>query len=407
MTSAPQPRRGFSLVELMIAIMILGLGMVMVATVFPVSLDMTRGTVQLSISQTVAEAAVGTLALRMPSARDLTPPVYPFAFPTPRVAFPDMYSCELMPPYAHLDVIDLSVRNPVLPPAPTDPRFPRVRFYTEQTFWDAGNVPPGFINQNITFVVPAQNIGPDLQVLAEAPPFPTVGQQTPIGQIRVSAADRVYPPVDLYYPDGTSRLATAIDKQRLLEEVSRRRYLWTAIHFRDINSENDDNKYICRIAVLYRANLSSKYMSQLPASWGGRVPVPANSVNGAGWTNDTLFPQVWRVALDSVNGATGAIVCSPEVAKLLPAGSMFMVCQGSPPGLCAKVVRNNWNGDLSVASTVIQTEPGDLPTGTNVQIWLFPPALAGGPPANRNMANVSLEPASPVVDIVERNIVAE
>ena len=66
--SAPrQPRRGFSLVELMIASMILGLGMVMVATVFPISLDMTRETLQMSISQSAADTAYGTLALRMPT----------------------------------------------------------------------------------------------------------------------------------------------------------------------------------------------------------------------------------------------------------------------------------------------------------------------------------------------------
>jgi type II secretory pathway pseudopilin PulG len=53
--------RAFSLAELMIAVGILGIGMMMIAMAFPVALDQTRQAVELSTSQLVFNEAVNTL----------------------------------------------------------------------------------------------------------------------------------------------------------------------------------------------------------------------------------------------------------------------------------------------------------------------------------------------------------
>src|SRR5262249_30642514 len=60
----------FSMVELLIAIMILGLGLVMVATIFPVGLDMTRETVEKGISLAAADYAVDLIKLKVPTWHD-------------------------------------------------------------------------------------------------------------------------------------------------------------------------------------------------------------------------------------------------------------------------------------------------------------------------------------------------
>src|SRR4051812_41156300 len=51
-------RRGFSLVEVLLAIFILGIGMIMVASVFPVGANWTRQTAEGSVSQTIAQSAM-------------------------------------------------------------------------------------------------------------------------------------------------------------------------------------------------------------------------------------------------------------------------------------------------------------------------------------------------------------
>ena len=58
--SFPAPR-AFSLVEVLLAIFILGIGMIMVASVFPVGATWTRQTAEESIAQTVAQNALSVL----------------------------------------------------------------------------------------------------------------------------------------------------------------------------------------------------------------------------------------------------------------------------------------------------------------------------------------------------------
>jgi prepilin-type N-terminal cleavage/methylation domain-containing protein len=57
--------RAFSLAELMIAIGILGIGMLIIASAFPVALDQTRQALELSTSQRVFDEAVNTLKTKV------------------------------------------------------------------------------------------------------------------------------------------------------------------------------------------------------------------------------------------------------------------------------------------------------------------------------------------------------
>src|SRR5271170_4830714 len=56
-----EARRGFSLIEVMLSVFILGIGLIMVATIFPVGADWTRQTAQNDVAQTVAQNALSVI----------------------------------------------------------------------------------------------------------------------------------------------------------------------------------------------------------------------------------------------------------------------------------------------------------------------------------------------------------
>ncbi len=89
-------RFGFSMIELMIAIMILGIGLVMLATVFPVGLDMTRQTVEKSVSLAAAEAAIQILQLKVPTAHDELTNVVRLPYPPIPTPWPGPTNTELV-----------------------------------------------------------------------------------------------------------------------------------------------------------------------------------------------------------------------------------------------------------------------------------------------------------------------
>lgn len=441
----PAPRTplpAFSLVEMMIAIMILGLGMVMAATVFPVSLDMTKGTLQMNISQTAADVAAATLAIRVPRLNSELVPT------EPRVVLPGMYGRELQwnpridnPKnlLANIDVVDDRWGPPntvTVPSVPNltnnkivrDSRLARARLYTGMSFWDAEWSP----TQISAYVVAAQNMQVGLNVVAEVPPMPSVGVVTPTGLTpmppRISIADRVYPPVDRYRIDGTARpLLNAVPTDLgVLDEIASRRYCWTALHYRDLYDLTHSG-YYCQIVVFYRSNLDSRYIRQDTITPGipPQAPQPA-STN----VDDTLFPQAWLVTV-VMNGPAGMVSCTSNVAALLPAGSYIISADLNgviPPGTSTKIIKNNWDGTATLTPNdpntwptwpTLQIKPGEFSSSSvpvSMRAWVFPPAMQSGPPTgtprtlddvpNGNLSNVHFEPVSPVIDVVQKKVVA-
>jgi hypothetical protein len=398
----------------MIAIMILGLGMVMVATVFPVSLDMTRGTVQLNISQCAADAAVGTLALRVPRYNSLTPynntgavasdfngtvPTYGvLRVPLANMSNTDLPDADIASGIEY-NVVNNAAPMPVSAPGYTGEAF--CSLFTERSFWDSEYVASE--PTIYTFVVAAQNI-------AVASGLPSVAQEVPplfstLGisptSPRISIADRVYPPVDLYdYPTNTQ-----LTPAQILAIVAERRYAWSAIHYRDLTTDQTGKTYICRIAILYRGDLNATYA---PQDTSAGVPTATPAADDTS-TSQTLFPQPWLVRLTSVSDSTGLATCSREVAQLLPAGSYFIVgsnrLSGSTvpwQGAVAKVLQNSYTASSPSTTFTLQFKPGELGVGNkygtpaSVPVWVYPPAYSAG----------NFGTTSPVVDVVSKTVTA-
>ena len=361
--SAPrQPRRGFSLVELMIAIMILGLGMVMVATVFPISLDMTRETLQMSISQSAADTAYGTLALRMPTDKfgldgnsappaEQRPVLFPNSLPPWSVDPLSPFSLRYMTGVEHDNAITLAEaalypdnpRGYGIPsgvayeiPAPIRPY---VRAYTERGYMDAefsaaaDHYPFSYAIDAMT--LRAQWKGNPLGPFADVdPPFPQfflsgLGRQTPP---RIHVVDRMYPPVPVIYDhlnDGFLDPLTRkqVTYQQVAEVISGRRYSWMA--FARENRQTSPElqgvqTFSCTIAVTHRADLNARYARQewqkIPEGFYFTEPDGRPNSSSSPSTlellqdpqadaaaADALFPQPWLITLDRVDTGTGMI----------------------------------------------------------------------------------------------------
>ncbi|HEX4124346.1 MAG TPA: type II secretion system protein [Tepidisphaeraceae bacterium] len=135
-------RRGFSFVELLFAIMILGIGFIMIAAIFPVAIRQTAVSGEETVASTIAKSAVGVIQqfasnTTMPTTNGKVVPIGPTA-PTGesaatllwaaingnmilpsdnRYAWSAMYERDAapaggaVPPYAQVIIIGMQVRN--------------------------------------------------------------------------------------------------------------------------------------------------------------------------------------------------------------------------------------------------------------------------------------------------------
>ncbi len=450
-----ESERAFSLMELLVAIMILGLGMVMVATVFPVGMDISRDTIQMSISLTAADAAAATLALRLPAEQDLNndAAIAPNPFGLPEV--PDMYDALMEP-------VELGTF---------------VRFFTEFTRWDGDAAVYGPVVEqvvNTAFAVRAWNlqagVEPALGVhlpVAELSPHIDLGGGVPPVPHRVHVADRVYPPVPinawyppgmavttvgagLYYADSgycpthyfdpsqcTPLGASVLDNSYRMSQVdltaaaqaAGRRYAWSAFQHK-LAPRAELRNFLATIVVTHRGELTENYAQQaslnnpvvpglvvppniddpgLPANvrQAIRLPRPAMRVS-----YDALFPVPWLAQLESLDARAGRAVCTAAVAELLPPGAMFVIAasplqNGWPvlqAGTARKVLGNNWQppdrvlrGDTSVLRQLEIARGNEEAVGP-VLVWVFPP------PIKRAGSSWAYGNRSPVVGVFVREV---
>ena len=372
--------------------------------------------------------------------------------PNPPVSYMDWQTPNWLGIDTNLDTF-LSVQPPnvVTPTYQGVPKFvPKTRVFTERT---------GFANelqtnnpQDEAYLVPAQNLSP-----AVAAAYRNAGMATPIEDFlhdlsasngapmacqtwgygappwsdapemleclpRLSILDTVYPPVSLTYddpanpnyptePDADITYRTVPD---IATDLASRRYNWTAFHHK-LSSEPTKQDMLLTVVVTHRADLNERYARQvdLDTSTPGyqadfnltddahreSLFKPLADVDAA---TDTLFPRPWLVALGMVDLGTGEVRCAGEVARLLPAGSFFVVARtvwnssGSQriisAGTYYEVLESTWeNTDFGASlSDLLDQDYWDdssknwaslkIPRsgsggGYIVLAWVFPPAF--------------------------------
>jgi hypothetical protein len=125
----PAARRGFSFTEVLFAVMVLGLGFIMIAAIFPVTIRQTQSTLEETIGANVARGAVDYLQ--------------------------GMASEDLFPPTAPVDPTSYVYPVAKSPTSPTPPRM-------QQPALGAPPIPSEFVSlQDVKpYVVPVYNPGP-------------------------------------------------------------------------------------------------------------------------------------------------------------------------------------------------------------------------------------------------------
>lgn len=435
-------RRAFSLLELMIAIVILGIGMVMVATIFPIGIDLAAQTVQMNIAQAVADAAMPTLELKVPDYAE-------FGWP------PDKTSRIVMA--ADVVATDMDVQitpedSDVLTklngrpgdfniPPPNDRwiaeygpygagnnvnTWQRTRFFTETTGWTGEKLPvpppPESKQWDYAHVIPSQNLPPAYATVTDIRLFPAMLPPT-LGQVPdvypLNLVDCVYPPVPWALQMVPLPLAG------VLSDLAGRRYSWIAIHhYTDPNVGG--SRFVVTLLVTHRSNLVNRYARQADMnSTPGynpsflldadrrklEAPKPDDDPS-----TDMLFPQPWLVRFKQINPGTGEVRCEPEVARLLPAGSYFVIARSvyaygpdnllqPPPILTAGTaceVLSNQGGTLQIRR---QGQPGwtiyhpiSLKAMQEVYAWVVPPAI------ERSGKTYTFQTKSPVAGVFMRMV---
>lgn len=355
-------RGAFSLLELMIAIVILGIGLVMVATIFPIGIDMAAQTVQSTIAQAATDAAMITLQLKVPPRADINGDG---AQSGALVLAPDVLATDADTNLTSEDSLAMALNGRSAPPwsvpyksmgvsnlgdlFPGPPQLPRLRFFTEGTGWtgEQGASGPGAA-WDYAYVMPSQNLPP--AYLNPPPPYapidsvqrlpamipPTLGRTPDLYPLNL--VDCVYPPVSLTRLDGTVRpfIPDATDPVGVIGDLAQRRYSWIAIH-RATNPSLGGARFIVTILVTHRSNLASRYARQADPVPGDSAyepifdPNPTNNTLDQpapdADTADRLFPQPWLVRFALINPGLGEVRCTPAVGRLLPPGSFFVLAR--------------------------------------------------------------------------------
>ncbi|MDM8007580.1 MAG: prepilin-type N-terminal cleavage/methylation domain-containing protein [Phycisphaerae bacterium] len=342
---SPVFRAAFSLLELMIAIVILGIGMVMVATVFPIGIDMAAQTVQMNIAQAVADVALGTLQLKVPR--------WPNKVPGPALkAAPDVLRTEFG---SATDPVEIDVSDQTalglnghfttiwdISAMTADVEVvKRLRFFTETTGWTAEKGPSGPGDAwDYAYVIPSQNLPPayaNIASINSLPPAipPTLGRVPDVYPLNL--IDQVYPPVQRTRADGSSRdFLDSATETGIRSDLAGRRYSWIAIHHLT-DSNAGGSRFVVTLLVTYRSNLANRYARQADADSDPSVYAPVfnpdpdlNTLNAPvpdAEDTDMLFPRPWLVRFNQVNLGTGEVRCMKAVADLLPTGSYFVAAR--------------------------------------------------------------------------------
>ncbi len=416
-------RPAFSLMELMIGIIILGLGMVMVATIFPVGWSQARILREYTVHKAVTANAHATVKSLV------------------RVSSPTFNASSFLG--------DL-VYDPHDPDDPSDDTpISTCPDYYEQI----GDTWVHALNLENIQVAPRRFLSEDPwhiqapQLALDALDLPDELVESSFFRKQISFHQRVYPPLEILPND-----ADDAQKRRWDDALATRRFCWTVFHrLREVIDPNDLDAtgniraFDVYFVTLRRPNPTYRYARQNPTS----VPDACNLTNLAGGAvvpttrppdDDVMFPVPWRVQVefpatllhkeDPVTGdsnATGIpteiMVPPPELSatpqaltmwgQMFPTGTRFI---DEITGEIYRVVKRRVTGDNAeqahltldreVFLEYINLDMGDPRCGVGCEfapyqhllrtVWIFPPSVQ----ATRAKGNILVfEGSQPVVDI--------
>ncbi len=383
-------RRGFSLVEMMIAVVILGLGLVMVATLFPVAIEQNRVAVQQSTVPAVARHALQTLRTRLQTVTGTSTneDLDSSDFPGDR---PHSSASEVntgLPSVSQPVQSSSYHQNPAEPPPPPDPKatgeaplsqpraFRQIRGANmrrppepndeNNIYYYSSTRPDGILADLATEYIinigipSAFRFGAAFALLADrgqrsTPHDGTAENGAPGTYPKIDILDRVYPPVNPSNPKYPLDNAPGNDfpRWRDLREAAERRYFWTAFCAPAFGQVGPGGREMdVRIAVTFRENPAARYATQ--DTNGANRHVEPRALDDE---TDTIFPQAWLVKFQDDDGSTpihanytdapihildrylvaGEVRCHELVGRLLPEGAIFIDFER---GKAHRVLRN-------------------------------------------------------------------
>lgn len=362
-TTIRRPRRGFTLLEVLIAFAVLGLGLIMIAAIFPAALLEHSRTVDRSRAQDLATDAESLLHNRIDPRRlyvnnlDLAN-----GYDSPWYAIPSHnMGVSNLPVVIDTNGNVSAWDNAVYPPTDVTKPFP-----TEIYYAGLNGTPP--------YANPVQLFG--LDYLSDI-----VLPRT--NEIVNTASNRlVWHGFYRTMASGTRHFAVAVCKQRQNKEYARQ-----AITFPFPEDRNYTDPRILNVDLLNATN-------------GSVIPVPDNG--------RTRFPVPWRVTVGrlpnsqvlTIPGLT-IVNIGTALAKIAPRGSKLLIhgrtrtISGSgvldfPGGRVLTVVDTDSLNRVQVLEDISDIQAYDATgEGFSFDVWMFPPPIVG---------KSSFENESPIIE---------
>jgi len=364
-TAGPR-RAGFSLAELMIAIVILGLGLMIVASMFPIAWTKARDLAATNTAASAAQAAETTVRLltRVSDSGDPVPSVPSFlgdhdgVTPTPN-----------LDPWVHV----LHGQN-----------------FSLNTPWPTATPQP------------APLLG-DFIAVGGGTADPDVNHPTPLPLVQVAFHDRVYPPLPVP-PDGSNPGTFAAEANRWRDLLDQRRFSWSVLHKLDYDPAVPPTRASVRSFTVYYVTLRRGQPTNRYARQDGTTAAPYRVFGSPssghfppadlGRAEDVIFPVPWRVEIELAAPPASPTGVPTEAYTNNQGKTNWLVTEMMPPGA---VLIDEINGlvyrvegrELDPANpdrailTLDQEVPVDLLdddddslTAPDVirTVWVFPPA---------------------------------
>ncbi len=414
-------RRGFSLVELMIGTIILGLGLLMIGAVLPIAWNSSIETAAQTRADGATEAAKYFMQAqaRVMGGRDLfgNATFSPLGGGDGPDNASDIGGQCFAASYSFIGDYFLNPSDTNTPNAPCDANYAdsnQLVHALSMENW-AVDEDSQFVSDERSLLVPEApslidtltgvGVGVPLSIETNSGSFGVLQQ---VGVPVVGLRDRLFPQIP-------TALAPSVDVdsqwRRILDE---RKIAWAVFHriLRVPRSPADARHFLCYYVTLRRGDSSNRYARQ-----GGSALPPDEAPFALGSVDDVRFPIAWRVPIQILPNATGV----PSIANVgpgLPApvdpnrcnvadmfvpGAWFI---DEYNGLVARVTQREFiNAEATAARLTLDQSilPADLDlaplsSDTTVRnVWVFPPPVQ--PTERSSGEEVVFKAFNPVINI--------